>query len=184
MKSYLKSLVEKGHQTIRTDQNNWKGLIRKRKQENEPETLHYNEKLRKKLSRKKQQKENPQKVKEDQNSWQEKSRIIDSENKRLRKFRRSTMCNAIFTCMCCQRNLVERNVSKFTTQLLAEIETKKPVIYERSIETINSLPITVKVNETEESYICIARSISGQVNFLPCQLRTDLTSITMNQTWS
>ena len=66
--------------------------------------------------------------------------------------------------MCCQRNLFECNVSKFTTQLLAEIEAKKPGIYERSIETFKvkvngteeSLPITVKVNDTEESYICIA----------------------------
>jgi hypothetical protein len=131
-------------------------LSRKRKQEGEPETLHFNEKVRKKLSRKKQLNENPQKVKDDQNRWQEKSRLIDSEKKRLSKFRRSTMFNAIFTCMCCQRNLFECNVSKFTTQLLAEIETKKPGIYERSIETIDSLPITVKVNETEESYICIA----------------------------
>ena len=66
------------------------------------------------------------------------------------------MYNAIFTCMCCHRNLFECNVSKFTTKLLAEIETKKPGIYQRSIETVNSLPITVDINGTKESYICIA----------------------------
>ena len=148
--------MEKGPQHIKNAQNSWKRLSRKRKHENEPESLHLNEKERKKLSRHKQLKENPQKVKNDQNRWQESSRLIDSEKKRLRKFKRSTMFNAIFTCLCCQRNLFECNVSQFTTQLLAEIETKKPGIYEKAIEMVNSTPITVNVNGSEESYICIA----------------------------
>ena len=106
--------------------------------ENDPETLHKNEKFRKKLSRKKQQEENPRKVKEDQNKWQQKCRLVDSEKKRLYKFKKKTMFNAIFTGLCCHRNLFECNVSNFTNKLLAEIETKKPGLYARAIETIDS----------------------------------------------
>ena len=66
------------------------------------------------------------------------------------------MFNAIFTCLCCQRNLFECNVNIFTTKLLAEINTKKPGLYARAIELFNSEPITVNINGTEASYICIA----------------------------
>ena len=66
------------------------------------------------------------------------------------------MLNAIFICMCCLRKLFECNVSKFTTELQTQIETKKPGISRRAIQLIDELPITVKVNDTEESYICIA----------------------------
>ena len=156
VKNRAKSLVEKGPQNIRIDQNNWKRLNRKRRQESEPETLHLNEKVRKRLSRKKQLNENSQKDRDDQNRWQLKSRLIDSEKKRLTKFRRSTMFNAIFTCMCCHRNLFECNVSKFTIELLTQIESKKPGLYGRSIDLIDSSPVKVNINGVEESYLCLA----------------------------
>ena len=107
-----------------------------------------NQKDRKQMSRKIQRNQNPDKVNEDQRKWQTKCRLVDTDKKRLYNFRKNTMLNAIFTCLCCQRNLFECNVIKFTTELLAQIETKKPGIYARSIELF---PITVDENNTEES---------------------------------
>jgi hypothetical protein len=156
LKSQTKLRVEKGPTNIRNEQNARKEESRKRKVEDDHNALHTNEKDRKKLSRQKQKEENPRTVKEDQNKWQQKHRLVDSEKKRLMKFRKKTMFNAIFTCVCCQRNLFESNVIKFTTKLVTEIETKKHGLYDRSIEMINSSPIMVNINGTESSYICHA----------------------------
>ena len=69
--------------------------------------------------------------------------------------------------MCCLRKLFECNVSKFTTELQTQIETKKPGISRRAIQLIDELPITVKVNDTEESYICIACKKPKKAGKLP-----------------
>ena len=53
---------------------------------------------------------------------------------RLFRFRRNTMFNSIFICSSCQRYLFECNVTKFTTALHCEIETKNPGLYERVVE--------------------------------------------------
>ena len=82
---------------------------------------------RKKLSRAKQKQEAPLKLKEDQNRWQQKHRLVDSQKKRLYRFKRNTMFNAIFTCMCCQRNLFKFNVTKFTSNLLERKKEAWPV---------------------------------------------------------
>ena len=58
--------------------------------------------------------EAPEKFRKDQWKWNQKRRLIDTEKKRLEKFIRKTMYNAIFTCMCCHRNRFECNVVKFT----------------------------------------------------------------------
>ena len=100
------------------------------------------------------------KLKEDQIKWQQKHRLIDSEKKRLKKFRRKTMFNAIFTCICCHRDLFECNVIKFSDNLLIQIESKKPGLYMRSIEMIENTeeesPIMVTINGVTSSYICHA----------------------------
>ena len=108
------------------------------------------------MSRTKQRTEAPEKLKEDQNKWQQKLRLIDSEKKRLKKFRRKTMFNAIFTCMCCQRDLFECNVIKFTDNLEFQINSKKPGLFIRSIEKVKSEPIMVNINGIISSYICHA----------------------------
>ena len=87
----------------------------------EPETVHKNEKKRKVLSRQRLQKENPEKVKEDQRKWDFKRNHVNSENRRLKKFRERTMFNAIFTCSCCQRNLFDCNVNKIDDKLIMAI---------------------------------------------------------------
>ena len=92
--------MEKGPQKVRLEQKEWEKQSRKRKLENDSEELHREEKVRKKLSRKKQRMENPQKVKEDQNKWQHNARLVDSDMKRLLKFCKRTMHNAIFICIC------------------------------------------------------------------------------------
>ena len=53
------------------------------------------------------------------------------------------------------------NVVKFTDKLLTKIETKKPGLYNRSIEMIESenktpAPINVEINGEKSSYICHA----------------------------
>ena len=70
------------------------------------------------------------------------------------------MFNAIFTCICCHRDLFECNVIKFTNNLLIQIESKKPGLYMRSIEMIEKnkeeSPIMVTINGVTSSYICHA----------------------------
>ena len=83
---------------------------------------------------------------------QNKCRIVDSQNTRLKKFRERTMYNAIFTCTCCQRNLFDCNVSGFDDKLITQIETKKPGLFERAIE----YRIEINVNGKLSSYICHA----------------------------
>ena len=156
VKSRDKSRVEKGPENIRKDQREWKLNSRKRKIEEDAGSVHINEQKRKNLSRNKQRMEDPEKLKENQNMWQQKYRLVDSEKKRLRKFKRNTMFNAMFTCICCQRNLFECNVNIFTTKLRAEIEAKKPGLFSRAIELFDSKPIVVNINGTATSYICLA----------------------------
>ena len=141
--------VEKGPQKVREAQNKWELISRKRKIVIDAESVHQSELKRKKLSRKIQKKTTPIKLKNDQNRWQQKHRLVDSRKKRLNNFKRNTMFNAIFTCLCCHRNLFECNVTKFTSELQTEIETKKPGLYTRSVETIKL--ITVDINGSKDS---------------------------------
>ena len=105
-KSRNKQLVEKGPAHIRKENNAWKLKSRMHKMDEEPETVHKDEKKRKLLSRQRLKEENPDKVKVDQRKWNNKRNHVNSEKKRLKKFRERTMFNAIFTCSCCQRNLL------------------------------------------------------------------------------
>ena len=123
VKSRRKLLVEKGPVQIKIQENQWKKESRKRNLEVDPEEKKNKETKKKSLSRKRQRLNDPQKLKEDEQRRQMKSRLIDSEKKRLRRFQERTMFNAIFTCICCQRNLFECNVIKFRDKLLAQIET-------------------------------------------------------------
>ena len=126
--------VERGPLQIKRNQNERKEKSRMNHMENNPEILRMQETNRKKLSRKKQRHENPEKLKEDQNKWQTKCRLVETEKGRLHKFLKRTMYNAVFTCCCCQRNLFECNVSKLTQHFISQIETKKPGIYASAIE--------------------------------------------------
>ena len=150
-KSRDKLRVEKGPKIIKIEQNKQKLKSRKRKIEDDPESLQNNEKERKRLSTVKLRKLNPDKVKEDQRHRQNKCRLVDSEKKRLKKFRQQTMYNAIFTCTCCQRNLFDCNVSQYDNKLRIDIEDKKPGLVMRAIEEIQ-----INVNGKIASYICFA----------------------------
>ena len=111
---------------------------------------------RKRLSRCKQREENPKKVKEDQLRWAEQFNLNQTEEKRIKKFLRSTLYNAIFTCICCQRNLFESNVHKVDSKLIADIETKKKGLFKLAIEFFDKEPLRVNINGEEASYICLA----------------------------
>ena len=133
--------MEKGPVQIRKDANEWKQKSRKQKLETDPETLLGAERKKQRLSRQRQRKVNPEKLKRDQ----AKSRLIDSEKKRLKKFRERTMYNAIFPCSCCQRNLFDSNVSRFDEKLITNIETKKPGLFKRVIEYLIKMNINGKI---------------------------------------
>ena len=85
-----------------------------------------------------------------------KAQTCGHRKKRLMKFLKKTMFNAIFTCMCCHRNLFECNVVKFTLELFEKIEAKKPGLYKKSIELRESKPLEVEINGKKSSYICFA----------------------------
>ena len=114
LRSRDKLRVERGPLNLRKEQNVWEKESRKRRIDDDPKALHNNEKKRKKLSRRKQLNVNPKKFKEEQCKCKQKYKLIDTEKKRLKRFRQITMYNAIFTCICCQRNLFECNITKFT----------------------------------------------------------------------
>ena len=151
-KSRDKKRVELGPKKIKQQQNDWHMQFRKRQLQISPETVRNNETKRKKLSRNKQRKGNEEKLKEDQRKWKHKSRVINSQKERLKKFRKRTMFNAIFTCSSCHRNLFDCNVCKMDHKLITEIEIKKTGLYERAIE----IPIEVEINGVISSYICFA----------------------------
>ena len=137
---------------MRKQQNAWNLTSRKRKLVNDSAEVNMDERKRKKLTRNKQKEVDPVTVKENQRKWQSKSRLIDSEKKRIMKFREQTKFNAIFSCSCCQRNLFECNVCKFDSKLITEIETKKPGLIEKAIE----FQIDININGNISSYICLA----------------------------
>ena len=98
-----KSIKEKGIAEVRTKENKRKLESRKRKMKHDPTSVHNAEKKRKRLSR-----------------------LVDSAKKRIRKFLKQTMFNAVFTCSCCQRNLFDCNVSIIDSKLITDIDSKNP----------------------------------------------------------
>ena len=80
---------------IRKKQNEWESISRKRKIDNNSAEVKKDERKRKNLSRNKQREADPVKVKENQLKWQMKSRLINTEKKRLNRFREQTKSNSI-----------------------------------------------------------------------------------------
>ena len=97
IKSRNKLIVERGPVQIKIQENKWKRESRKQNLEVDPEGTRNEERKRKGLSMKRQRQNDPEKFKEDQRKRQMKSKLIDSEMKRLKKFKERTMLNAIFT---------------------------------------------------------------------------------------
>ena len=114
------------------------------------------EKNRKRLSRFRQKEANPEKLKEDQNRWKTQERQNQTEQRRLKRFLRSTMYNAIFPCICCQRLLFECNVRKVDTALIADVETKKKGLWKTAIDLKDIEKLKVRIDGTAETYICLA----------------------------
>ena len=152
IKSRNKLLVEKGPIQIWDQENQWKKESRKRNIEVNPKETRNKENKKKSLSRKRQKMNDPHKVKEDQQRWHKKSRLIDSEKKRLKRFRERTMLNAIFTCSCCQKNLLDCNVCKWETKLITEIGTKRSGLY-------TSLLRLKLMGKSHRTYALLARNI-------------------------
>ena len=55
---------------------------------------------------------------------------------RLKKFRNSVKYGAIFVCSSCHQRLFENGVTLITTKFKEDIETKKPGLYEDSVQEI------------------------------------------------
>ena len=142
--------MERGPKRIKRVQNERKERSRQINIEKDKAKVRDEERIWKRLSLRKQRKE-------DQNKRQEKCRQINTEQKRLKAFRESTMFNAMFTCCCCQRNLFKGNVTKFNQKLHSDVETKKPGLYERAIELDSQgQPMKVNIDCESSSYICHA----------------------------
>ena len=62
---------------------------------------------------------------------------------------------AIFSCMCCERNLFESNVAKVDSKLITQIETKKKGLLKKAVELYNSEPLKTNIDGSEASYICL-----------------------------
>ena len=146
-----KKRVELGPRQLKHQINERQTKSRKRRLERDAETLKVQEEGRKRLSRKRLREEDYGKVKENQNKWQTKHRLINSRQKRLKKFRENTMYNAIFVCSCCHRKLFQSNVTKITQNFRDKIDLKKTGLLQKSIEEQQ-----VEINGISNPYICHA----------------------------
>ena len=146
-----KKRVELGPRQLKHQINERQTKSRKRRLEEDAETLKVQEEGRKRLSRKRLREEDYGKVKENQNKWQTKHRLINSRQKRLKKFRENTMYNAIFVCSCCHRKLFQSNVTKITQNFRDKIDLKKTGLLQKSIEEQQ-----VEINGISNPYICHA----------------------------
>ena len=152
-KSRNKLIVEKGPVLIKKEQTEWKSKSREKLLEKKGCIQIKKENNAWKLqSRKRKFRNDPHQLLEDERKRKEKSRIVDSERKRLKKFIERTMYNAIFTCSCCQRNLFDSNVIKFDDKLKSQIELKQPGLVKKSIEYY----VEININGKGAFYICHA----------------------------
>ena len=102
------------------------------------------------LSRRKRKVEDHQKLKDNQNAWQEKHRRVESSNDQLKEFREVTKYNAIFVCTCCHQRMFQSNVCIFTAILENNINSKKPGRIAACIER----RIPTRINGEENCYLC------------------------------
>ena len=90
-------------------------------------------------------------MKDDQNRWQGKHRRVMNAIDRLCEFKKATMYNAIFICICCHQRMFQSNVRLYTKQLKFEINEKKA----KHTEACIGDPIPIRIDEKENSYICL-----------------------------
>ena len=129
MKNREKSIIECGLENVRKEEKKRTLKSRKRRMIHEPQIVLDAEKKRKRLSR-----------------------LVNSSKERLKKFRKQTMFNAIFSCSCCQRNLFDCNVSNMDSKLIADVETKRAGLFKRAVE----YQIEIEINGKRSAYICHA----------------------------
>ena len=90
----------------------------------------------------------PQQLKIEQNKKQEKCRKIETEEDRLKEFRKATMFGAIFLCISCQTTQFFSNVQEFTEKTEEQLkEIWKPTTLQ---EIIYDLNLVTKVIIDEE----------------------------------
>ena len=106
---------------------------------------------RKRLSLDKRKTKDHQSLKNDQNTWQNKHRKIETASDRLHAFKDATLYNAIFICTCCHQRMFKSNVRIFTTELENQINTREPGLTEKCIEKPT---ILTKINGQGSCYIC------------------------------
>ena len=94
---------------------------------------------------------NEERVKYDQNKWQQNHRNARDESDRLRQFREATMFNAIFICTCCQQRMFQSNIRLYTKELQEEINSKKEGHSRVCIEKV----IQSLINGQHKTYICL-----------------------------
>ena len=88
-----------------------------KQREEDEEKVKEQQAQRNRLSRGKRKADDPQKTKDDQNRWQEKHRRVINEIDRLREFKKATMYNAIFICICCHQECSSQMFASITKSL-------------------------------------------------------------------
>ena len=122
-KSRGKLIVEKGPIQVRKEEKESKERRRaKLTMEHDLEHVRKQENKRKLESRKCKMKHDPTSVHNAEKKRKRLSRLVDSDKKRIKKFLKQTMFNAVFTCSCCQRNLFDCNVSIIDSKLITDID--------------------------------------------------------------
>lgn len=99
----------------------------------------------KQASRRKQKEDNPEDFAQQNRSWKQKHRKIETAEDRLRAFRRATMFGPVFTCISCHIKHFESAVIIFTDKLADEIDAKIPL--KECIYDINLVSKVCRVKE-------------------------------------
>ena len=107
---------------------------------------------RQRLSLCKRKAEDHQSLKNDQNTWQNKHRKIETASDRLCAFKDATLYNAIFVCTCCHQRMFRSNVRIFTTELENQINREEPGLCDKCIEKPN---ILTEIDGQYKCYICL-----------------------------
>ena len=141
---------EKAKEVVREKKAASRAKQREKDDEKTKECEREKNKNRMALSRRKRKVENHQKLKNNQNAWQEKHRRVENANDRLKEFREVTMYNAVFICTCCHQRMFQSNVCIFTAIHENNINNKKPGHIAACIER----GIPTQINGEENCYIC------------------------------
>ena len=102
--------------------------------------------------------EDKQNVKDLQNNWKRKERLVETEEKRRRRFLLAVMYGPIFFCVSCERRLFHNNVSTIDG-IREKVEKKKEGLFQKCIPILKKemkVKLQIEGQNAEKHYICHA----------------------------